>query len=169
VTIDGVLDWILDLLTTYTHDSELQAVTVAIANLHNSQITTAPPKSFAACYVFNSRSLATASIVEILQLHAFKSSPSGGSLPTTCFPHRLPYRTDKVAPIIFLCADRVENTVSNSTSIVAYVSIAAGTCLPSRCLGTNVVSEQLLAKSCFSGFVVLALNKYAAIQNLVRC
>jgi hypothetical protein len=27
VTIDGVLDWILDLLTTYTHDSEQQVIT----------------------------------------------------------------------------------------------------------------------------------------------
>jgi hypothetical protein len=26
-TIDGVLDWILDLLTTYTHNSELQVIT----------------------------------------------------------------------------------------------------------------------------------------------
>jgi hypothetical protein len=27
VTIDGVLDWRSDLLTTYTHDSELQTIT----------------------------------------------------------------------------------------------------------------------------------------------
>jgi hypothetical protein len=32
----------------------------ATANLHNSQITTAPNKSFPACYVFTFRSLATA-------------------------------------------------------------------------------------------------------------
>jgi hypothetical protein len=32
--------------------------------------------------------------------------------------------------------DWVKNTVSNSTSTVACVSIAAGTCLPSRCLET---------------------------------
>jgi hypothetical protein len=27
VTVDGVLDWILDLLTTYTHNTELQVIT----------------------------------------------------------------------------------------------------------------------------------------------
>jgi hypothetical protein len=32
--------------------------------------------------------------------------------------------------------DQVENTVSNSTSIVSCVSVAVGTCLPSRCLET---------------------------------
>jgi hypothetical protein len=31
VTLDGGLDWILDLLTAYTHDSELQAVTLLIS------------------------------------------------------------------------------------------------------------------------------------------
>jgi hypothetical protein len=34
---------------------------------------------------------------------------------------------------------RVENTVSNSTSIVASVSFAAGTCLPSLCLEAALV------------------------------
>jgi hypothetical protein len=33
----------------------------AIANFHDSQITTAPDKNFPACCVFTSRSLATAS------------------------------------------------------------------------------------------------------------
>jgi hypothetical protein len=38
-----------------------------------------------------------------------------------------------------LCADRVENTVSNSDSIVTCVFVAAGTRLPIRCLETAVV------------------------------
>jgi hypothetical protein len=49
VTLDGVLDWILDLLTTYTHDSELQVIGIyysAIANFHTSQFTTVHVKSF---------------------------------------------------------------------------------------------------------------------------
>jgi hypothetical protein len=58
LTIDGFLDWWMDLLTTLTHDSELQAVNSATDNLHNSQITTAHAKDFPAYYIFN-RSLAT--------------------------------------------------------------------------------------------------------------
>jgi hypothetical protein len=50
------LDCWFDLLTTYAHESELQAT----HNLHNSQITTAPAKPFSACCGFISRSLATA-------------------------------------------------------------------------------------------------------------
>jgi hypothetical protein len=72
------LDWWMDLLTTYTHDSELQAT----ANLHKSQIAAAPDNPFQACYVFTSRFLVTVSTVDILQLHTLMSS-----LP------RLPYRT----------------------------------------------------------------------------
>jgi hypothetical protein len=39
ITMDGVLNWILDLLTTYTHDSELQAITALplISTVHKSQ------------------------------------------------------------------------------------------------------------------------------------
>jgi hypothetical protein len=44
-----------------------------------------------------------------------------------------------------ICTDRVENTVSSSTSIFVCLSIAAGTCLPSRCLETNVVYSRSLA------------------------
>jgi hypothetical protein len=38
VTIDGVFNWILDLLTTYTHYSELKAITAPflIATIHKS-------------------------------------------------------------------------------------------------------------------------------------
>jgi hypothetical protein len=61
----------------------------ATANLHNSQITTAPAKSFPACCVFTSRSLANS------ELHALKSSI-----------HRLPYRTDLLAPIVFKITPR---------------------------------------------------------------
>jgi hypothetical protein len=42
----------MDLLNTYTHDSEL---------LNTSEITTAPAKSLPACCVFTSRSQATSS------------------------------------------------------------------------------------------------------------
>jgi hypothetical protein len=61
------------------------------------------------------------------------------------------------------CMDRVENAFSNSTSIVVCLSVAAGTCLPSRCLEMNVVSEKFASYSCFSGSTVLALSKYDTV------
>jgi hypothetical protein len=41
--------------------------------------------------------------------------------------------------LLFLCIDRVVNIVSNGTSIVACISVTAGTCLPSRYLATVLV------------------------------
>jgi hypothetical protein len=70
---------------------------------------------------------------------------------------------DSVAPIFSLYTDRVENIVCSSTSIVACLSVAAGTCLSSRCLETNVVSEPFASNRCFSGSTVLALSKYGTI------
>jgi hypothetical protein len=51
----------MNLLITFTHDSELQALNNIIADLHTLQITTAPAKPFPAFCSFTSRSLATAS------------------------------------------------------------------------------------------------------------
>jgi hypothetical protein len=73
VTVDGVLDWILDFLATYTH--------IAITDLHNSQITTAPAKPFPAYCVFTSCSLVTASNSGDSLASALKSSLNGRSLP----------------------------------------------------------------------------------------
>jgi hypothetical protein len=67
----------------------------ATANLHNSQITTAPAKHFPFFCVFTSRSWQRLLTVEILHLHALKSSL-----------HRLPYRTDLVAPVVLLITAR---------------------------------------------------------------
>jgi hypothetical protein len=55
VTIDGVwIDTLCTPLGTTSNDSDK-------ANLHNSQFPTLPTRSFPACCVFNSRSLATTS------------------------------------------------------------------------------------------------------------
>jgi hypothetical protein len=66
-----------------------------------------------------------------------------------------------------LSADRVETPFFNSTSIVACVSIAAGTCLPSRCLETNVVPESFASNGCFFGSTFLALSKYVTVVGLL--
>jgi hypothetical protein len=60
------------------------------ANLYNSQITTAPAKPFPACSSFIICSLAMASNIGDLQLHALTSSL-----------RRFLYRTDWVAPVVF--------------------------------------------------------------------
>jgi hypothetical protein len=44
--------------------------------------------------------------------------------------------------------DRVEKTVSNSNSIVECVSVAAGTCLPSRCLEMD--THAIISKHAYS-------------------
>jgi hypothetical protein len=74
----------------------------AIADLHTLQINTAHAKSFPACCVFTNHSLVTASNSGYSSASALKSSLNGGSLPTESFLHRLPCRTDSVAPVDFL-------------------------------------------------------------------
>jgi hypothetical protein len=67
----------------------------ATANHHILQITTAPSKTFPACYVFSSHSLVTASNIGDFSASTLKSSL-----------HSLPYRTDLVAPVFFLITPR---------------------------------------------------------------
>jgi hypothetical protein len=94
----------------------------ATANLHNSQIITAPAKPFPACCAFTSHSLATAS----------KSGNSSASRAQV-----LLYRNDLVVPLVFLITPRhgphKKHPISKNNSIVARRFVAPGTCLPSRC------------------------------------
>jgi hypothetical protein len=41
---------------------------------------------------------------------------------------------------IWYSTDRIENTVSNIPSVVAYVFVTVGTCIPSRCLAMAIFS-----------------------------
>jgi hypothetical protein len=66
----------------------------ATAYLRNSQLTTAPAKPFPACCITN-RSPATAS-----------NSRDSSALRDQVLSSRLPYRTDSVAPIVFLLTPR---------------------------------------------------------------
>jgi hypothetical protein len=142
VTIDGVLDWPLILGTTSNYS--------VIANPHNLQITTAHPKSFPAYFVFTSRFLVTASNSWDSSASALKSSLNGGSLPTASFIHRLPYRTDLVAPIVFPYNSSARPA---QTTPFILVSTAAGTCLPSCSLAAAVYSC-LLRNFCLATDVV---------------
>jgi hypothetical protein len=188
VTLDGGLDWILDLLTTCTHNTESNYS--AIANLHSLQITTAHAKSSPACCVFTSRSLVTASNTEGSLASVLKSSLREGSVPTDSFVHRLPYRTELVATVVFLISlrhgPRRQHTVHSHM-----LTVSAEMCLPSRslaaavyfcllrilclatdnfrclfrglCVETNV-SEPFVSNGCFFGSTILALSKYATIS-----
>jgi hypothetical protein len=110
----------------------------ATAYLHNSQITTASARPFQAFCVFISSSLTTAS----------NSRDSSASRA-----HSLRYRTHlstdsnwlltgspQLSSLQPLCMDRVENIVSNSNSIVVFLFVAAGTCLPTSCLDRGCIT-----------------------------
>jgi hypothetical protein len=98
MTVDGALDWILDLLIIYTHDSELQAITAPplISTIHKSPQQ--PLNLFRPARVFTSRFLATASNGGDFSPSRPQVLSEGGSLPTTSFP----YTTDLVAPFVIL-------------------------------------------------------------------
>jgi hypothetical protein len=83
---------------------------------------------------------------------------TGSRTELTWLPDFLPYNSS--------ARTTVENAIPNNTSIVACVSVAAGMCLPSCCLETNVVSEPFANNGCFCDSTVLDLNKYATILYL---
>jgi hypothetical protein len=86
VTTDGVLHWILDILTIMHHLCTQLGTTSkysAITNRHVLQITRAQAKSFPASCVFTNRSLVTASKSGDSSTSAFQS-----------FLHTLPRRTE---------------------------------------------------------------------------
>jgi hypothetical protein len=101
VTLDGVLDCILDLLSTYIHLGTTSNYS-AIANYHTLQITNAHAKSFPARSVFTSSCLVTASN----NGYSFASGLPSNCLLTAPFLHSLPYRTDIFALIFFLITPR---------------------------------------------------------------
>jgi hypothetical protein len=126
------LDWRLGLLTTLPYDPELQVSTAPslISTIHKPlpQTLNHLQPAVSSLDVSWQRLLT----VEILQLHAFKSSL-----------HTLPYRTTYQLILSLACNISARTThthpVSNNTSIVACVFVVAGTCLPSRCLETAPV------------------------------
>jgi hypothetical protein len=65
---------------------------------------------------------------------------TGLSFTNAAGPRKRTHSRVRVLVISPLCTDRVENTVSNSTSIVAFIYVAAGTYLPSRFLAAIIYS-----------------------------
>jgi hypothetical protein len=141
----------LDLLTTYRSWLQISITLSLISTL----CKLLHAKSSPAFSVFTRRFLVSDLTVEIFQLHSLKSSL-----------HRLPYRTDLVAPVVFsitprhrprrkhcssivvetclsrrcvvkIAARTTGNTASNSFSIVACWFVAVGTCFFLRSLPSN--------------------------------
>jgi hypothetical protein len=122
------LDWWIDLLTTYTHDSELQAVTAPplISTIHKSpqhQLNILQPTVSSPTVPW--QRLLT---VEILQLHALNSCLHGTELTT-----------DK-APDLSVITFRHGPHSKHSSSIVASNCCVINNLLPSN---GNVFTEPL--------------------------
>jgi hypothetical protein len=88
------LDWWLDLLTTYTHDSELQAITTP------PLITTAHAKPFPACFIFFGPSLTTASNSGYSSASRAQVLSSQPPMQNSTLNWQL--TTNGVAPVVFL-------------------------------------------------------------------
>jgi hypothetical protein len=165
VTIQEVLNWIPELLTTHTHGSELQAITAPSLTytIHKSPQYTL---SFSACCTFTNRSLAMASNSGYSSVSRVQI-PSERRLPSKCafltdyctqmnrFPQLSSLRT--------LCTDRVGNTFCNSTSIVACAFVVVGRCLPNCHQETNIVSGPFSSNGCLSVSMLFAFSTYATI------
>jgi hypothetical protein len=139
------MDWILDLLTTYIHHSELQVITapLLIYTIHRSPLH--PLSHFPACCVFSSRSLATVSnsgdssafLAHVVTVHPetellstvnWTVAPSILSLPCRAQLNCKPSTEATHQPLHFtqpnctqpysLGADPTENTACNGSSVV---------------------------------------------------
>jgi hypothetical protein len=169
VTVDGVWIgywiWCPRIHTTRNY-KQLQR----IANLHNSQITTALTKSFPSCCVFTSRSLATAHNSRDSSASCARVLPSPTlvqnclpTIPSTEFDRHLlsasltelnctQHSPNSVSyllswPVLLVIKHRerpTENTISKNSSIVACVFVATGTCLTSCCLAMDVSSDSTI-------------------------
>jgi hypothetical protein len=143
----------MDLLTTYANHSELQVITALslISNLY--KLPRHPQSLFPSFCVFISRSLATASYSGDFQLHALRS-----------YLHSLPCRTllstdnysaissqpplqssaELVAPILVFIIPWRGPRRQRPIFSVAWVTVAAGTCLPIRCLETGCIISLII-------------------------
>jgi hypothetical protein len=180
VTIDGV--WIdeLYLLTTYTRSSELQEIAALSLSPHfTNQYTLS---LFPACCVSSNLSLATASnsgvssashahitvrrISRRIWTHPTNCSaissqpPVQNSLIWTANPQ---LTTELVNLIVFLITPRRGPHRKHRSSIVAFVFVHAGTCLPGRCSETAVC---LFA--CCIATAVLVFPKFLPSNGSVR-
>jgi hypothetical protein len=103
----------------------------ATAHLHNSQITTAPAKPLPAFGILTSRSLATAS-------NSGDSSVSRAQVLSSKPP--VQNSTELITRTVLAINSRHGPHRKHRSSIVVFVSVAAGTCLRNRCPETGCVT-----------------------------
>jgi hypothetical protein len=141
------LDWWIDLVITYTHDWELQAITVPplISTIHKS------PQHLLSLFQPAISSLAVPLqrllTLQIIQLHALRSSLHS----LLC---RTELSTNFVSCIWELDAVRTENTalllLCPTAALLIICCLATGTCLPSCCPETVAVYGQRLATGLYA-------------------
>jgi hypothetical protein len=105
---------------------------------------------FPARGVFTSSCLVMASNNGYSSAFGLKSCLNGGLHPTASFLHRLPYRTDLIAPIVFLITFRQGLRRQNHSRML---TVSVGTCIPSRSLAA-AVGSWLLRICCLATDVV---------------
>jgi hypothetical protein len=114
----------------------------ATVELHTFHITTALAKQIRACSVFTSRSLTTASSngnSSASRPQVLSSQPpmQNTAAYRTLYGAQLPVNTTKLtAPTDLIIISRHGPHRKHRSSIVAFKSVAAGTCLSSCCLKT---------------------------------
>jgi hypothetical protein len=117
------LDWWMDLLITYIHNSELQVITAPSLLSIIRKWLQHPLSIFQACYVVISRSLATAA-------NSGNSSASRAHIRYSQPPVRKSnLNWQLISPIVLIVISRHKPHRKHRSSIVAFVPIAAGTCL----------------------------------------
>jgi hypothetical protein len=131
----GMINGFIDHL--YTHHSELQAVTVPLLFSTTQKSPQHSLTSFQPAVSSPAVPWQRLLIMEILQLPALRSSLHS-------FPCRTQLSTE-IVPTVLLITSRHGSHRKHSPSIVACVLVAAGTCLPSRCLETVAVYSLYLA------------------------
>jgi hypothetical protein len=123
----------MDLLTTYTHDSQLQATTAPplISTIHKSpqhQLSLFPPSC-----VFISRSLVMASKSRNSTTSRAQSLSSQPPVQNSTELSTQLTSIELTAPTVLVITSRHEPYRKHRSSTVAFVSVTAGTCLPSFC------------------------------------
>jgi hypothetical protein len=156
------------------------------ANLHNSQITTAPAKPFPAFCVFSNHYLVTAYNCGGSSASALKFFLNG-DFPSKCpFSSQPPVQNWLGCRVVFLVTPRHDprrqhifhsrmrircrgNVFTKPFPSRGHLFLSRICCLTTDvvplfrgcCLETNAISEPFTNKGCFSGSTVLALSKYA--------
>jgi hypothetical protein len=147
--------WWMDLLTTYTHHSELQVITALslISTIHRSP---QHPLSFFQPAVINSHSLSVASksgdssascthIVTLWwishNLLVVSCQLNYGTISSHTFLQSLTQLSTELVNLnVFNITPRNRQCRKHCTSVVAHLFVSAGMCLPSYCLEMGCVT-----------------------------